>query len=137
MSPAIRNLMLGIFVLALFYFASLIIFMNYASMEDCTNQILDEQTSPDNFYTVKLENRICKRSEINMTNRVLVNILSGKKKITIFSGELADINQHNEIEKEIQIKWSEKRLLEIFYTNRINPKTLLQNYNDLKIKYTG
>lgn len=135
MTPAIRNLMLGIFALALFYFSSLIIFMNYASMKDCANQILDEQTSPDNFYTVKLESKICKQSDITMTNMVLINIFSGKKKMTVFSGELADINQRKEVEKEIKIRWSGKRLLEVFHTQKIRPTDFLQSYNDLKIKY--
>ena len=135
MTPAIRNLMLGIFALAIFYFSSLIIFMNYASMDDCINQILDEQTSPDNFYIAKLESKICKQADISMTNTGRISILSGKKKMTIFSGELVNINQHQKIDNEIKIQWTGKRLLEIFHTNKINPKNSLQNHNDLKIKY--
>jgi len=139
MNPAIRNLILGVFLLALFYFASLVIFINFASMEDCTSRILDQKNSIDSFYTIKVENKVCKRADINMTNTVLVNLFSNKKKKikTVFSGEVSDVNQKNNIGNEIRIKWSDRRLLEILYSRKIKPVDFQQNYNDLQIRHAG
>ncbi|MDH5191429.1 MAG: hypothetical protein OEW89_09275 [Gammaproteobacteria bacterium] len=139
MNPAIRNLILGVFLLALFYFASLVIFINFASIEDCTSRVLDQKNSVDDFYIIKVENKVCKRADINMTNTVLVNLFSNqKKKIkTVFSGEVSDVNQQNNIGNEIRVKWSDRRLLEILYSRKIKPVDFQQNYNDLQIRHTG
>ena len=135
--PAARNIILGVLALAIFYFVSLVLFISFAKFDNCTTEILQQDTSPDNHYQVMVENKICRLDKLNMSNIVHVWLKTGQnsKKIHLFEGELDDVGLNTGIDKEISIRWAEDRKVEVSYSRHIKPSLTLGKFNDLEIAF--